>query len=215
MRDIRFIQIEQNQRVVFILNKRGEKSRLLHGFVFRSDPKSIVIQDDSGKFHWLKRSKRAFDDGRMIGLAVILPSQTSDGEILDCIGQPIVVGDEVAFMEVPSQGFSTSLVVGEVLCIAADGVTIRVESSVIRKYMRRPEEIAVVGKYHKKALCETCLHYREEFDSFRQLYDDSVPEADDSPERHFCSIYDDHIPHDIYYKDADCLYYSERNYVWS
>ena len=146
MVDIRFVKIEEGKSVVFILNNRGEKPRLLHGTVFRADPKSFVVQDDSGKYHWLHKSKRAFEDGRMIRVAVIQASFDSGGEIPDCAGHPISIGDDVAFMEVPSQSFSTSLVVGKVIGVDPGGVAIRVESDTVRKYMRKPEEIAVIGR---------------------------------------------------------------------
>ena len=146
MEDIRFVNIEKGNSVVFILNSRGEPPRLMHGVVFRSDPKSIVIQDKEGKYYWRHKSKRAFDDGRMLSVAVINAAPGGKGEILDCAGHPVTIGDDVAFMEAPSQGFSTSIVVGEVLRVDSNGVTIRVESDTVRKYMRKPEETAVIGK---------------------------------------------------------------------
>ena len=145
MVDIRFVEIEKQKRVVFILNRRGEKPLLVHGHVVRVDPKSVVVQDSSGDYHWLRHSKRAYDDGRMINVAVILARSKAKGELLDCTGHPITVGDEVAFMEAPSQGFSTSLVLGEVLRTNSEEVTLKVYSPTITKYMRKPDEVAVIG----------------------------------------------------------------------
>ena len=146
MVDIRFVEIEQQNRVVFILNKRGEKPLLVHGHVVRVDPKSIVVQDDTGDYHWLRQSKRAHDDGRMISVAVITARPDTRGEVLDCTGYPITTGDNVVFMESPSQGFSTSLITGEAIRVSSEEVTLKVYSSTVRKYMRKPDEVAVIGQ---------------------------------------------------------------------
>ena len=58
------------------------------------------------------------------------------------------MGDKVAFMEVPSQGFTTSLLIGTVLKVSAQEVTIKVKTTVEQKYMRRLEQVVVV---------ETCI----------------------------------------------------------
>ena len=75
---------------------------------------------------------------------VIHPQSSNAGNLLDCAGQPIAEGCKVAFMEYPSQGFSGSLVVGEVLRIGEDGLTIRVESSAVHKHLRKPGEVVVI-----------------------------------------------------------------------
>ncbi len=62
------------------------------------------------------------------------------------------------------------------------------------------------------ALCDSCLHYRKGFDKLGQIHDDVVIETDnDKRQKHFCPMYDDHIPNDIYYDNADCEFYMNKN----
>lgn len=60
------------------------------------------------------------------------------------------------------------------------------------------------------ALCSSCFFFDEEYDDFRKQYDDVVKEKKE-PEKHYCPMYYDHIPHDIYHKNADCDYYEKRD----
>lgn len=58
--------------------------------------------------------------------------------------------------------------------------------------------------------CDTCLNYNKSIDEFRQSFVDVEIVNDNSLEQHFCPMYDDHIPHDIYHKGADCPYYIKK-----
>lgn len=59
------------------------------------------------------------------------------------------------------------------------------------------------------ALCDSCLFFDERYDKFRQDYNDAVPIGEDL-EQHFCPMYDDNIPNGIYYNNADCEFYQEK-----
>lgn len=146
MVDLLFNEINEGDSIVFIKNKRGEKPRLLFGTVDLVFPKSLIVQKKNGDFYRLRYSQRSLVDGQMINVTVIQQHKESTGNTLDCTGYPVFIGDEVVFMEVPSQGFSTSLVVGNVMSIADEGITITVKSSVYDKYMRKPDEIAVISR---------------------------------------------------------------------
>jgi hypothetical protein len=56
------------------------------------------------------------------------------------------------------------------------------------------------------ALCDNCAFFDEQYDKFRQDYNDAVP-LGSSVEQHFCPMYDDHIPNGIYYDGEDCEFY--------
>lgn len=56
------------------------------------------------------------------------------------------------------------------------------------------------------ALCSKCIFMNKRYDEFRQSYNDAVP-VSDKQTQHFCPMYDDAIPNDIYYKDGDCQHY--------
>ena len=144
MVDIRFIDLVEGTNIVFILNNRGEKPRLLHGVVKGSTSNSLLVEDDIGELHNLSHSARSHRDGRFLRAAVIPQVSNCTEGVVDCIGHTIAVGDYVAFMEVPSQGFCSSLLVGDVIRIEDDGLTIKVYSSTTRKYFRKPDEVAVV-----------------------------------------------------------------------
>lgn len=49
----------------------------------------------------------------------------------------------------------------------------------------------------------------ERYDQFRQEYNDAVP-VDDKQTQHFCPMYDDHIPNDIYYENGKCQFYQSK-----
>ena len=59
------------------------------------------------------------------------------------------------------------------------------------------------------ALCDNCKNYKKEYDEFRQSFDDVID--GDKQEKHFCTMYDDHIPHNIFYKGSDCPYYLPKD----
>ena len=59
------------------------------------------------------------------------------------------------------------------------------------------------------ALCDTCRFYSKQHDEFRQKFDDVIIKGDKSYEKHFCPMYSDNIPNDIYYKNGDCIYYEK------
>ena len=145
MKDTRSENILKYDDVVFIRNKRGAAPRLIFGVVEEVAPLSILIQDESGELYRVRYTDRSIQNGRMLNVVIIPERADADGDVIDCSGHAINKGDEVAFMEAPSQGFSTSLVIGEVLSVHADGVTIQAADG--RKYMRKPSEIVVV-EYH-------------------------------------------------------------------
>jgi len=53
------------------------------------------------------------------------------------------------------------------------------------------------------------MNYSKEHDEFRQRYDDVID--GDKLEKHYCPMYDDYIPHDIFYKGGDCPYYVKKD----
>lgn len=59
------------------------------------------------------------------------------------------------------------------------------------------------------ALCNSCFFFKEKYDGFRIEYDDVINEKKE-PAKHYCPMYADHIPFDIFHKNADCEYY-EKN----
>lgn len=59
------------------------------------------------------------------------------------------------------------------------------------------------------ALCDKCIFMQKEYDDFQRLYDDAVRDGD-TKENHFCPMYDDRIPQEIYYDGAECEYFSEK-----
>lgn len=49
----------------------------------------------------------------------------------------------------------------------------------------------------------------KKYDEFRQNYDDTIVEGENII-HHFCPIYNDRIPNEIYYDNADCEYYLKK-----
>ena len=137
--------IQRDDDIVFIKNKRGEKPRLVFGIVYSVGNQSIEIEDDDGTSHEVKLSQRSLDAGKMLNAVTIPMREDRKGDTLDCTGHPIFIGDKVAFMEAPSQGFSTSLIIGKVASDRDGEITIQVEGTAYRKYMRKSEEIAVIA----------------------------------------------------------------------
>lgn len=143
MYDIRFQPIHEHDQVVFIRNERGKEPRLLSGTVDAVKMRSIIVQSKNGIYQ-LTYHKRSFNEDHLINTVVILPRTEVTGDILDCTEHPICSGDVVAFIETPSQGFSTSLVVGEVINLSPHEIKILVSSDVKQKYMRKPKDVVVI-----------------------------------------------------------------------
>lgn len=59
------------------------------------------------------------------------------------------------------------------------------------------------------ALCDKCAFMDKRYDQFRQDYNDAEV-IGERTEQHFCPMYNDHIPEDIYYGNGDCVFYDER-----
>lgn len=59
------------------------------------------------------------------------------------------------------------------------------------------------------ALCDKCAFMNDRYDEFRQSYNDAVP-VNESMVQHFCPMYDDHIPNEIYYGGGECEFFQER-----
>ncbi len=62
------------------------------------------------------------------------------------------------------------------------------------------------------ALCDTCSHYRKEYDDFRQTYDDVIVLREKN-KNHFCPMYDDNIPHTIWNDGGNCKSYAKREQI--
>lgn len=50
----------------------------------------------------------------------------------------------------------------------------------------------------------------EKYDAFRQSFNDILVDGK-SVEYHYCDMYDDHIPREIYDGNAKCEFYEEQN----
>lgn len=59
------------------------------------------------------------------------------------------------------------------------------------------------------ALCKRCAFMNERYDEFRQSYNDAVPTADKQVQ-HFCPMYDDNIPNEIYYGNGSCEFHQPK-----
>ena len=53
--------------------------------------------------------------------------------------------------------------------------------------------------------CKSCVFYNAELDEFRQSYFDT---ATDNHERHYCSMYESHIPFDVVDDKETCEYHT-------
>lgn len=60
------------------------------------------------------------------------------------------------------------------------------------------------------ALCDNCLFYKKEQDEFRQNYDDVVVIDSKEKPHHYCPMYNDHIPQEIWYNNGNCPYYEKK-----
>ena len=149
MVDIRFRPIHEQDDIVFIRNERGEKPHLMCGAVDAVNLHSVVVQCENKFFH-LTHHKRSFNGDHLINAIVLDSRPIVTGGLYDCTEYPIHSGDLVAFIEAPSQSFSTSLLIGEVIGLVEDGVKILVSSSIEQKYMRKPHEIVVIQTFPEK-----------------------------------------------------------------
>ncbi len=147
MLDFRLTEIHEGNTVVYIHNERTGQPRFIKAIVEMEVSKSIVVKLADGETKNLWLSHRSSVDGKMNNLVVIPSRPDIKGDLLDFTGYPICVADKVAFMEAPSQGFSTSLVEGNVLNISEDGITILVKAKTEHKYFRKPNEIVVIEHY--------------------------------------------------------------------
>lgn len=59
-------------------------------------------------------------------------------------------------------------------------------------------------------LCERCLNYSKQLDEFRQQYDDVIVIDSTEPGKHYCPMYDDNIPAEIFYNNAECEFFVEK-----
>lgn len=144
MNDFRDCRISRDDDIVFIKNKRGEDPRLVFGIVIKADNQSIEVIDDDGITHEVRLSQRSFAAEKMLNVITIPARAYREGNTLDCSGYPVRIGDRVVFMETPSQGFCTSLILGNVVRVKDDGITIQASEAGNRKYMRKPKEVAVI-----------------------------------------------------------------------
>lgn len=144
MNDFRGLCILRDDDVAFIKNNRGDDPRLVFGIVVAVGDKSIDVQDEGGVLHNVRSTQRSMLADKMLNVTTIPSRPDVYGSVLDCSGHPILYGDLVAFMETPSQGFSTSLVLGEAVKVEYDGVVVAAKSRTGQKYMRRPQDIVVI-----------------------------------------------------------------------
>lgn len=144
MNDFRDFRISRDDDIVFIKNKRGEDPRLVFGIVIKTDNQSIEVIDDDNITHEVRHSQRSLDAGRMLNVITIPARAYREGNTLDCSGYPVRIGDKVAFMETPSQGFCSSLIVGTVVRVGDGEITIQVAEKANIKYMRKSREVAVI-----------------------------------------------------------------------
>ena len=103
---------------------------------------SLRVKADNEE-HRVVFSSRSFPDDKMINVFVTHKPLTGVGECCDFLGQPIHIHDSVLFMEAPSQGYSTSFVLGEVVRLSNQEVTIAVRTSTVKKYMRKQDNVVV------------------------------------------------------------------------
>ena len=60
------------------------------------------------------------------------------------------------------------------------------------------------------ALCSKCANYDTKYTDFRRMFEDVDKIGGDKREKDFCVMYDDFIPLNITYEDADCPYFLTR-----
>lgn len=144
MRDLRSSLIMRDDDVAFIKNNRGDDPRLVFGIVVAVGDNSIDVEDEEGVLHNVRFTQRSMLADKMLNVVTIPARPDVYGSVLDCSGHPILYGDLVAFMETPSQGFSTGLLIGEAVKVEADGVTIAAKTRTAQRYMRPPRDVIVI-----------------------------------------------------------------------
>ena len=55
--------------------------------------------------------------------------------------------------------------------------------------------------------CGSCVHFDSRYDEFRTMFDDCI--IDGKRKDHFCPLYDDVIPQNIWYDNTKCPYYRD------
>ena len=58
-------------------------------------------------------------------------------------------------------------------------------------------------------LCNKCVFMSEKYDNIRRNHDDVVVDGKNES-HHYCPMYDDHVPNDIYFGSADCKYFDSK-----
>ena len=145
MVDVQNIEIHERDVVMFIRNQRGKKPQIMYGIVDAVKPKSVIVQRILGGFSSFRLSH--YGDEHFTNILVLPRRPEVDGKILDFTDYPVAINDKVAFVVVPSQGFSTSFIIGEIIRLNSDEVTILVHSKAEQKYIRKPKEVVVIGQY--------------------------------------------------------------------
>lgn len=59
--------------------------------------------------------------------------------------------------------------------------------------------------------CKNCRIWNEKYDEFRNDFNDCIIVDDSSPAPHFCIMYDDNIPPEIYYDGGKCPYFNKKS----
>jgi hypothetical protein len=60
--------------------------------------------------------------------------------------------------------------------------------------------------------CKKCVYYNFEHDEFRQSFVDAIKD-NGNEEKHFCSMYINHIPETIFAGETKCVYKDEKRSV--
>ena len=55
------------------------------------------------------------------------------------------------------------------------------------------------------------MFWRADYDEFRQGFDDTIKVDNSAPLNHYCVMYDDNIPPDIFYAGAECQYFISKD----
>lgn len=63
------------------------------------------------------------------------------------------------------------------------------------------------------ALCSKCANYDKKYADLRRRYEDVVKIGGNKQEKDFCSMYEDFIPLNITYEDADCPFFFQKEDV--
>ncbi len=136
--------VREHDSIVFIVNKRGEKPRMMLGTIRRINVKSIEADAVDGERYRIVFSSRSYKDEKLVNTVVLGAPPSRESAVIDYTGIPIILGDRAIFMERPSQGFCTSFQLGRVIRMSEQEVILAAEKPVEQKYFRTPQEIVVV-----------------------------------------------------------------------